>query len=207
MSRPHKSVPGDHVAVAEIDHSSSAGPPETTVSGAFGPPSYTKHQHPADLADRIAVVAMNEIADAMRDAIHGRSSREAIVAGGHAMCRWVLEHPGQYAAGNTARVTGPRDPLIRLSSGCSPLGRPCSAATKWIQTRRAMHCRRSAASSADSPPWKPRAVSRWTPMSNSFTWMLNAIDRGLISPIHRPLTSSVTIHSATEVQELGLLHE
>jgi hypothetical protein len=55
---------------------------------------------------------MNEIADAIRDAIQGRGGSEALIAGAHAMRTWVLEHPGRYAAGNSAKVTGPEDPLI-----------------------------------------------------------------------------------------------
>lgn len=76
-------------------------------------PSLYKHvTNQADLAHRIAVLAMNEIADAIRDAIQGRSGSEALVAGAHAMRSWVLEHPGRYAAGNIAKITGPEDPLI-----------------------------------------------------------------------------------------------
>jgi AcrR family transcriptional regulator len=76
-------------------------------------PSLYKHvTNQADLTHRIAVLAMNEIADAIRDAIQGRGGSEALVAGAHAMRRWVLEHPGRYAAGNSAKVTGPEDPLI-----------------------------------------------------------------------------------------------
>ena len=76
-------------------------------------PSLYKHvTNQADLAHRIAVLAMNEIADAIRDAIQGRSGSEALVAGAHAMRSWVLEHPGRYAAGNIAKMTGPEDPLI-----------------------------------------------------------------------------------------------
>ncbi len=75
-------------------------------------PSLYKHvASQADLAHRIAVLALNEFADAIRDAIQGRAGREALVAGAHAMRRWVLEHPGRYAAGNAVSVTGPDDPL------------------------------------------------------------------------------------------------
>jgi AcrR family transcriptional regulator len=76
-------------------------------------PSLYKHvTSQADLAHRIAVLAMNEFADAIRDAIQGRAGREALVAGAHAMRAWVLRHPGRYAAANLAGVTGPDDPFI-----------------------------------------------------------------------------------------------
>jgi AcrR family transcriptional regulator len=76
-------------------------------------PSLYKHvAGQADLAHRIAVLAMTELADAIRDATQGRSGSEALIAGAHAMRTYVREHPGRYAAGNAAIVTGPDDPLI-----------------------------------------------------------------------------------------------
>ena len=75
-------------------------------------PSLYKHvAGQADLAHRIAVLAMTELADAVRDATAGRSGGEALVAGARAMRTYVLTHPGRYAVGNAAVVTGPDDPL------------------------------------------------------------------------------------------------
>jgi AcrR family transcriptional regulator len=76
-------------------------------------PSLYKHvTSQADLTRRIAVLAMNEFADAVRDAIQGRAGREALVAGAQAMRAWVLKHPGRYTAANLAAATGPDDPFI-----------------------------------------------------------------------------------------------
>ena len=76
-------------------------------------PSLYKHvTSQADLVHRIAVLAMNEFADAIRDAIQGRAGRDALVAGAHAMRTYVLRHHGRYAAANLARPTGPGDPLV-----------------------------------------------------------------------------------------------
>ncbi len=76
-------------------------------------PSLYKHvTGQADLIHRIAVLAMVELADAVRDATQGRAGRDALVAGSHAMRTYVLAHPGRYAAGNVARPTGPEDPLV-----------------------------------------------------------------------------------------------
>lgn len=75
-------------------------------------PSLYKHvTSQADLAHRIAVLAMGELADAIRDATQGRAGRDALVAGARAMRTFVTQHPGRYAAGNAARLTGPDDPL------------------------------------------------------------------------------------------------
>lgn len=76
-------------------------------------PSLYKHvADKADLAHRIAVLAMHELADAVRDATQGLSGGEALVAGAQAMRTYVLAHPGRYAAGNLAHPTGPDDPLV-----------------------------------------------------------------------------------------------
>src|ERR1700727_2760581 len=75
-------------------------------------PSLYKHlSSQADLAHRIAILAMTEVSDAIRDAIGGRAGRDALAAGAQAMRRYVREHPGRYAAGNAARSAGPDDPL------------------------------------------------------------------------------------------------
>src|SRR5438128_77661 len=83
--------------------------------GVKTPSLYNHVASQADLAHRIAVLAMTELADAIRDAIQGRSGKEALVAGAYAMRTYVLQHPGRYAAGNAAIVTGPDDPLIPAS--------------------------------------------------------------------------------------------
>jgi len=76
-------------------------------------PALYKHvTSQADLAHRIAVVAMTELADAIRDATQGRAGSDALAAGAQAMRTYVREHPGRYAAGNAARPTGPDDPLV-----------------------------------------------------------------------------------------------
>jgi AcrR family transcriptional regulator len=76
-------------------------------------PSLYKHvDGQADLAHRIAVLAVHEIADAISDATRGRAGRDALVAGAHAMRRFVLDHPGRYAAAAAARTHGPDDPLV-----------------------------------------------------------------------------------------------
>ncbi len=77
-------------------------------------PALYKHvTSQADLAHRIAVLAMAEFADAIRDAIQGRAGSDALAAGAQAMRTYVREHPGRYAAADAAaRPTGPDDPII-----------------------------------------------------------------------------------------------
>jgi AcrR family transcriptional regulator len=79
-------------------------------------PSLYKHVASlADLHHRIAVLAMNELADDMRDAIAGRAGKDALAAGAHAMRAFARRYPGRYDVGNAAQLTGPDDPLLPAS--------------------------------------------------------------------------------------------
>ena len=79
-------------------------------------PSLYKHvSSQADLAHRIAILAMTELGDAIRDTAQARAGGEALAAGAQAMRTYVKEHPGRYAAVNNARPDGPDDPLIPAS--------------------------------------------------------------------------------------------
>ncbi len=80
--------------------------------GVKGPSLYKHVTSQADLAHRIGVLATNDVADAIGNAIQGRAGSEALAAGAQAMRRWVQDHLGRYAAGNAARPTGPEDPLV-----------------------------------------------------------------------------------------------
>ncbi|WP_216900167.1 TetR/AcrR family transcriptional regulator [Nocardia alni] len=80
--------------------------------GVRGPSLYKHVTSQAELAHRIGVLAMTELADVVRDAIQGLSGGEALAAGAQAMRMYVKRHPGRYAAGNTATATGPEDPLV-----------------------------------------------------------------------------------------------
>ncbi len=77
------------------------------------PPSLYKHvAGQADLIDRIALLGVRELGDAICAATQGRAGRDALWAGAGAMRSYVKEHPGRYAAANSARPRGPDDPLV-----------------------------------------------------------------------------------------------
>ncbi|GMA87242.1 hypothetical protein GCM10025868_24920 [Angustibacter aerolatus] len=79
-------------------------------------PSLYKHvAGQADLLHRIAVLAADEVSDAVGDAIRGRSGSDALSAAAQALRRYVKDHPGRYAAANEARATGPDDPFVASS--------------------------------------------------------------------------------------------
>jgi AcrR family transcriptional regulator len=75
-------------------------------------PSLYKHvAGQADLSRRIAVLAVTEIGDALRDAMQGRSERQALEAAAHATRRYARDFPGRFAATLYLTATGPDDPL------------------------------------------------------------------------------------------------
>jgi AcrR family transcriptional regulator len=75
-------------------------------------PSLYKHVDGlADLGRKIAVLALTELGDAVRDAIQGRSGPAALDGLARAMRDYVIEHPGRYAATIGIPEGGPGDPL------------------------------------------------------------------------------------------------
>ncbi|MEU8613507.1 WHG domain-containing protein [Actinoplanes sp. NPDC048791] len=144
-------------------------------------PSLYKHvASQADLAHGIAVLSMNELADTIRDAIQGRSGREALVAGAQAMRAWVLAHPGRYAAGNAAAVRGPDDPFIPavqrvLASWTAMLHGYHLDPDQEIHALRMLRSMLHGFTTLEAAGSFQIAAD----VDVSFTWMLNFIDLGL----------------------------
>ncbi len=144
------------------------------------PSLYAHVANLADLAHRIAVLAMTELADAIRDAIQGRAGREALVAGAHAMRTYVLTHPGRYAAGNAAVITGPDDPLMAASgrvidSWAAMLHGYGLDPAEEIHALRMLRSLLHGVASLEAVG----SFQRSADVDDSFTWMLGFVDRGL----------------------------
>lgn len=144
-------------------------------------PSLYKHvAGQADLAHRIAVLATTELADAIRDAIQGRAGSDALVAGAHAMRSYVRDHPGRYAAGNAARVSGPDDPLVPavervLASWAAMLRGYRLAPDQEIHAMRMLRSILHGFATLEAGGGFQIDAS----VEESFTWMITFIDDGL----------------------------
>jgi AcrR family transcriptional regulator len=144
-------------------------------------PSLYKHvSSQADLAHRIAVLAMTEVSEAIRDAIQGRAGSDALAAGAQAMRMYVREHPGRYAAGNAARPAGPDDPLISAD------GRVVASWAAMLRGYRLdssqeIHALRMLRSILHGFATLEAADGFQidTDVDASFTWMIDFIDHGL----------------------------
>ncbi|MFF4796454.1 TetR/AcrR family transcriptional regulator [Streptomyces sp. NPDC001276] len=78
-------------------------------------PSLYKHVGgQEDLNRRIAVLALNEAADAVGGAVHEYAGRDALAAVARAFRAFVLKHPGRYAATIGMEPSGPDDPLATV---------------------------------------------------------------------------------------------
>ncbi len=147
------------------------------------PPSLYNHVDGLpDLAHRIAVLATIELGDAIRDATQGRAGSDALTAAARAMRAYVKQHPGRYAAGNSVRPTGPDDPLTsainRLLGSLSAVLRgyrldPSQEIHALRMVRSALHGFASLESEG--------GFRFDTDVEDSFTWMVDLIDRGLQS--------------------------
>lgn len=148
------------------------------------PPSLYKHvDGMADLAHRIGVLAMTELADAIRDAIQGRAGYDALDSGARAMRVWVREHPGRYAAGNAAEITGPDDPLIAAANRVMDSWGAMLHGYR-IEPSQQIHALRMLRSQLHGFVTLETASGFQisTDVDDSFDWIIGFIDRGLQAP-------------------------
>jgi AcrR family transcriptional regulator len=146
-------------------------------------PSLYKHvTGQAELAHRIAVLAMTEFGDAIRDAIQGLAGSDALAAGAQAMRLYVKEHPGRYAAGNVARPTGPDDPLITATNRVLASWEAMLHGYR-IDPGQKIHAMRMLRSALHGFATLEVAdgFQIATDVNDSFTWIIDFIDHGLRS--------------------------
>ena len=84
--------------------------------GVKAPALYKHVDSIGNLQHRIATLAMTEFADALRDALQGKSGAKAIGALFAAVQSYIGEHPGRYSATIGAQFQGPDDPLLAAAT-------------------------------------------------------------------------------------------
>ncbi|RMB81465.1 TetR/AcrR family transcriptional regulator [Streptomyces shenzhenensis] len=144
-------------------------------------PSLYKHvTSQADLAHRIAVLAATELGDAIRDATQGRVGGDALAAAAQAMRTYVREHPGRYAALNSARPDGPDDPFVPASARALD---SLSAVLRGyhLDPAQEIHALRMLRSTLHgfATLEVTGGFQHDTDVDDSFIWMITFIDRGL----------------------------
>ncbi|TDC85571.1 TetR/AcrR family transcriptional regulator [Actinomadura sp. 7K507] len=144
-------------------------------------PSLYKHVGgQADLNRRIAVLALNEAAGAVGDAVQGRAGRDALEAAARAFRAFVVEHPGRYAATIGVEPSGPDDPLTiasrRLLDAFTAVLRGYeieeSEVDHSLRMLRSLCHGFATLQAADGFRWS-------ADIDESFEWLIGFVDRGL----------------------------
>jgi len=144
-------------------------------------PSLYKHvSSQADLNRRIAVLALTELGDALRDALQGRSGRDALAAAARTIRAFVIEHPGRYSATIPLNAGSPDDPVavagarILDSLAAVLAGYPLDRADTVPAMRllRSLFIGFAAIESAGG-------FEMDTDVDDSFEWLIAFVDRGL----------------------------
>lgn len=144
-------------------------------------PSLYKHVDGLpDLIHRIAVLAANEVGDALRDAMQGLAGGEALAAAAQAIRTYVKTHPGRYAATTGIRPTGADDPLVAalertLVSFAAVLRGYQLAQADEIHAMRMLRSMLHGFATLESSGGFQIA----TDVDDSFSWMISFIDTGL----------------------------
>ncbi|MBB2899311.1 AcrR family transcriptional regulator [Kineococcus radiotolerans] len=144
-------------------------------------PSLYKHvAGQADLSRRIAVLAVTEIGDALRDALQGKSERQALEAAAHATRRYARNFPGRFAATLYTTATDLEDPLhlawLRVIESHSAI-----LSGYEIQEEDSRHALQMLRSFLDGFSLIEPAGDLHTEdeIDASFRWLIAFIDRGL----------------------------
>lgn len=165
-------------------------------------PSLYKHvASQEDLQRRIAALAFDEVADAMGVAIQGRSGRDALGAAAHVLRRFVLEHPGRYAATVGLAPAGPDDPIaIAAMRGLPPLEAMLRGYD--IGSGDMTHALRTVRSALHGFATLQAANGfQWVAdVDTSFEWLIELLDRGLGGTVPSGVTTgrAATLPAAGE---------
>ncbi|HEU5419201.1 MAG TPA: WHG domain-containing protein [Streptosporangiaceae bacterium] len=144
-------------------------------------PSLYKHVDSlADLQHRIATLAMREMDELIRDAMLGRSGREALAALARAIRSYVTAHPGRYTATVGAGFAGPDDALLAASARVIEsigavlhgYGIPEADLVHAIRTLRCTLHGFAVLQAGNAFQWSRDA-------DESFEWLIGFMDRGL----------------------------
>lgn len=144
-------------------------------------PSLYKHVTSlGDLQHRIAALAMTELGDVTRDAIAGRSGRQALAALAAAFRDYVQHHPGRYLATVGAQFSGHEDPLYQASArvldtiaaALRDYPIPADQTVHALRTIRVVFHGFAMLQAADGFQWPGDP-------DETFEWLIDFVDRGL----------------------------
>lgn len=147
-------------------------------------PSLYKHvDGQADLTRRIAVLAITELGDELREALQGLAGRDALWAAAQTMRAYVIEHPGRYAATVRLDPEWTDDPLVTaaertLASLTAVVGGYDLDPVETIHVLRMLRSLFHGFALLEAGG----GFQMDTDLDASFAWMVDFVDRGLRGP-------------------------
>ncbi|WP_405487302.1 TetR/AcrR family transcriptional regulator [Nocardia sp. NBC_00511] len=179
LSRPDVVAAGATLA-DEVGFANLALGPLAARLGVRTPSLYKHIESLADLQHSIAALAMTELDQRVRDAMHGCSGSAALSAFATSFRDYVVAHPGRYAATVGEPFTGPEDPLLHagsrvLQSMEAVLRGYGIDENEMIHALRTLRCTFhgfATLQSSDGFQWSDDS-------DDSFEWMIRFLDRGL----------------------------
>jgi AcrR family transcriptional regulator len=191
---PRVGLTGDHVVASAAGLADEIGFQAITMgllAGRLGvrPPSLYKHVAGlGDVRHRLAILALTELGEVIRDAAAGRAGPDALAAMLSAVRAYVSAHPGRWAATIGSESAGPDDPLLAAGTRVIDL---ITAVLRGYGLREdeMYHAIRVIRSTVHG--FAMLEVSRgfqWNPdPDQSFEWMIRFIDGGLRGSREEPL--------------------
>jgi AcrR family transcriptional regulator len=152
------------------------------------PPSLYKHVASlADVQHQVATLAMSEMGEKVRDAMVGKSQRDALAAFVRVAQDYVTAHPGRYSSTVGAELGGPEDPLVQagarvigsLAAMLAGYGVPDDEMVHAIRTIRCAVHGYAMLQATNGFQWSPGP-------EESLDWMISFLDRGL-QGLHGPV--------------------
>lgn len=168
------------VLADEVGYANLALSPLAERLGVRTPSLYKHVDGLPDLQRSIAVLAMTELDQQVRDAMHGHSGGAALSAFANAFRDYIVEHPGRYAATVGVEPGGPEDPLYQPSSRLLEslgavlrgYGIPEADMVHALRTLRSMFHGFATLQASSGFQWEGDPAE-------SFRWMIAFLDRGL----------------------------
>ncbi|MEU4692530.1 TetR-like C-terminal domain-containing protein [Actinoplanes sp. NPDC023714] len=177
------------VVAAAADLADEVGLPNVTMAllatrlGVRAPSLYKHVSSQAEINRRIAVLALTEVGDELRDALQGRSGRDALTAAAQTIRAYVVKHPGRYAATMRLDARSPEDPVA--VAGARVLGSLRAVLAGYpVDPDGTVHAMRMLRSVFHGFALIEAGggFEMDTDVDESFTWLIDFLHRGLSRP-------------------------
>jgi len=183
---PRAGLDTDVVVTAAADLADEIGLANLTLGqlaerlGVKSPSLYKHVDGLADLHRRIAILALTQLGDALRDSLQGRAGKDALAAAAHTLRDFVTAHPGRYATTLRLDPSNTDDPLA--VAGVRVMDSLAAVLTTYdVDPSHQVHALRLLRSLLHGFAVLEAAggFQMDTDIDDSFAWLVDFLDRGL----------------------------